>query len=309
MAQVSMQLVKELRDRTQAGLNDCKSALSEAEGDMDKAVEIILKKGLAKSAKRAGAVASEGIVATRVAGDRKSGVIVEVNIQTDFAARNEDFLAFVGKVVDVATAAADGADLLTLPFPGGSGTVEDNRAALVGRLGENITVRRWQRVRISGEGAVVSYVHMGGKIAVLLGAQTDSAVTAAKCSEFLDNTAMQAAAMAPLYLQASEIPQADKDAQSRIYAAQLEEEGKIPAERRGQVIEGKVTKWAKEVCLLEQPSVIEPKKTVDELRADAAKAAGGTLALTGFVRFERGEGIEAPQGPDFAAEVAAMAKG
>jgi elongation factor Ts len=307
MAQVNMQQVKELRERTQAGINDCRSALGEAEGDMDKAVEIILKKGLAKSAKRAGAVAAEGIVSTHVAGDRKSGVIVEVNIQTDFAARNADFLGFVDKVVEAAAAAKDGADLLLAPYPGGSGTVEDQRAALVGRLGENITVRRWQRVRVSGEGAVVSYVHMGGKIAVLLGAQTDSAVTAAKSAEFLETAAMQIAAMAPPYLQASDVPQADKDAQARIFAGQLEEEGKIPAERRAQVVEGKVAKWLKEVCLLDQPSVIEPKQTVDQQRADAAKAAGGTLTLLPFVRFERGEGIELPQGPDFAAEVAAMA--
>jgi len=307
MAQVNMQQVKELRERTQAGINDCRSALGEAEGDMDKAVEIILKKGLAKSAKRAGAVAAEGIVSTRIAGDRKSGVIVEVNIQTDFAARNGDFLAFVDKVVEAATAATDGADLLSAPYPGGTGTVEDQRAALVGRLGENITVRRWQRVRVSGEGAVVSYVHMGGKIAVLLGAQTDSAVTAAKSAEFLETAAMQIAAMAPPYLQASDVPQADKDAQARIFAAQLEEEGKIPAERRAQVVEGKVAKWLKEVCLLDQPSVIEPKQTVDQQRAEAAKAAGGTLTLVPYVRFERGEGIELPQGPDFAAEVAAMA--
>jgi len=308
MAQVNMQQVKELRDRTQAGLNDCKAALTEADGDMDKAVEVILKKGLAKSAKRAGAVAAEGVVATRVAGDRKSGVIVEVNIQTDFAARNGDYLAFVDKVVEAALGAKDGADLLALPYPGGSGTVEDNRAALVGKLGENITVRRWQRVKLAGEGAVVSYVHMGGKIGVLLGAQADSAVTAAKSAEFLESAAMQVAAMAPPYLQASDVPQADKEAQARIFAAQLEEEGKIPAERRAQVIEGKVQKWVKEACLLDQPSVIEPKKTVDQLRAEAAKAAGGSLTLLPFVRFERGEGIELPQGPDFAAEVAAMAK-
>jgi len=308
MAQVNMQQVKELRDRTQAGLNDCKAALTEADGDMDKAVEVILKKGLAKSAKRAGAVAAEGVVATRVAGDRKSGVIVEVNIQTDFAARNGDYLAFVDKVVEAAIGAKDGADLLTLPYPGGSGTVEDNRAALVGKLGENITVRRWQRVKLAGEGAVVSYVHMGGKIGVLLGAQADSAVTAAKSAEFLESAAMQVAAMAPPYLQASDVPQADKEAQARIFAAQLEEEGKIPAERRPQVIEGKVQKWVKEACLLDQPSVIEPKKTVDQLRAEAAKAAGGSLTLLPFVRFERGEGIELPQGPDFASEVAAMAK-
>lgn len=309
MAQVSMQQVKELRDRTQAGLNDCRSALAEAEGDMDKAVEIILKKGLAKSAKRAGAVAAEGVVATRISADKKSGVIVEVNIQTDFAARNEDFIAFVNQVVEAASSAPDGADLLSLPFPGGSGTIEDNRAALVGRLGENITVRRWQKIQIEGEGLVSSYVHMGGKIAVLLGVQTDSAQVAEKIGEFVDNTAMQIAAMAPPYLRLTDIPEAERASQADIFAGQLEEEGKIPAEKRPQIIEGKIAKWAKEVCLLEQPSVIEPKKTIDELRAEAAQAAGGKLEVVGFVRFERGEGIEQPQGDDFAAEVAAMARG
>ena len=307
MAQVSMQQVKELRDRTQAGLNDCKSALGEAEGDMDKAVEIILKKGLAKSAKRAGAVAAEGIVATRVAADKKSAVIVEVNIQTDFAARNEDFLKFVDTVVGLAETAPEGADLGTLPYPGADGTVEDNRAALVGRLGENITVRRWKRVSVKGTGLVTSYVHLGGKIAVILGAETDSDATSSKIGELLENSAMQIAAMAPPYLSSSEIPEADKKSQGAIFAAQLEEEGKIPAEKRAQVVEGKIGKWAQEVCLLEQPSVIEPKKTVNELRLEAAKAAGGTVEFVGFVRFERGEGIEVPQGADFAAEVAAMA--
>jgi len=307
MAQVSMQQVKELRDRTQAGLNDCKSALSEAEGDMDKAVEVILKKGLAKSAKRAGSVAAEGVVATRVAGDRKSAVIVEVNIQTDFAARNEDYLTFVTKVVDVALVAKEGADLLTLPFPGGDGTVEDHRAALVGKLGENITVRRWGRVTVEGEGLVTSYVHLGGKIAVILAVKTDSANTASRIGEFVENCAMQVAAMAPPYLNSSEIPQADKTAQAAIYAAQLEEEGKIPAEKRASVVEGKIAKWAKEVCLVEQPSVIDTKHTIDELRTEAATAAGGTVEFVSFVRFERGEGIELPTGPDFAAEVAAMA--
>jgi elongation factor Ts len=309
MAQVNMQQVKELRERTQAGLNDCRSALVEAEGDMDAAVEIILKKGLAKSAKRAGKVAAEGVVATRVAADKKSAVIVEVNIQTDFAARNEDFLAFVDKVVVAAEGADDGADLGAAPMPGGEGSIEDNRAALVGRLGENITVRRWSRVRVDGEGLVASYVHMGGKIAVLLGVKTDSAKTAEQAAEFVDNAAMQVAAMAPPYLQASDIPEADKQAQAKIFAGQLEEEGKVPEERRAKVIEGKVAKWAKEVCLLEQPSVIESKKSVDQLREEAAKAAGGTIEVLPFVRFERGEGIEAPEGDDFAAEVAAMAKG
>ncbi len=309
MAQVNMQQVKELRERTQAGLNDCRSALVEAEGDMDKAVEVILKKGLAKSAKRASKVAAEGVVSTRVAPDNKSAVIAEVNIQTDFAARNEDFLAFVEKVVDVAMDADDGADLGSLPFPGGEGTIEDHRTALVGRLGENIAVRRWDRVRVEGEGTVASYVHMGGKIAVLVGAKTDSPSTTTQAKEFIEGVAMQIAAMAPSYLRVSDVPEADKSAQAKIFEAQLEEEGKVPAERRSKVIEGKVAKWAKEICLLEQPSVIESKKTVDELRREVEKAAGGSIELLPFVRYERGEGIEQPAGDDFASEVAAMAQG
>lgn len=308
MAQVDMKQVKELRDRTQAGLNDCRSALIEAEGDMDKAVEIILKKGLAKSAKRAGAVAAEGIVATRVSQDGLSGVIVEVNIQTDFAARNTDFVAFVEKVVEAAEAADDGADLSARPYPGGQGTVEDNRAALVGRLGENITVRRWERVRVPGPGRVTSYIHMGGKIGVLLGVKTPSADAAnhAEVSKFLDETAMQVAAMNPPYLRASDIPEAERKQQSEIFAGQLAEEGKIPEDRRPAVVEGKLAKWAKEICLLDQPSVVEPKKTVEDIRGDVSKAVGGEVEIVRFVRFERGEGIEPTEGPDFAAEVAAM---
>jgi elongation factor Ts len=309
MAQINMQLVKELRDRTQAGLNDCKAALTEADGDMDKAVEIILKKGLAKSAKRAGALAAEGLVLTRVSADKKSAVIVEVNIQTDFAARNADFLAFADKAAEAASLAKNGADLLAEPMPGGTGTVEDNRAALVGRLGENITVRRWQRLAVDGAGSVVSYVHMGGKIAVILAMRSSSQATVDKCSEFGEAAAMQVAAMAPPFLKASDIPEAERKAQATIFEAQLIEEGKIPAEKRSQVVDGKVQKWAKEVCLLEQPSVMDPKVSVDQAREAAAKAAGGTLEVTAFVRFERGEGIERPQGADFAAEVAAMAKG
>src|SRR5690606_3995039 len=237
----------ELRERTQAGLNDCRSALIDSEGDMDKAVEIILKKGLAKSAKRAGKVAAEGVVSTKVSADKKSAVIVEVNIQTDFAARNEDFLAFVDKVVEAAEKASEGADLGAEPFPGGSGTVEDNRAALVGRLGENITVRRWQRVSVK-TGRVTSYVHLGGKIAVLVAAETDSDATAAKIEPFLQDAAMQVAAMAPPYLSVEMIPEADRSAQAKIFAGQLKEEGNIPEDRWPQVIEGKIGKWAKEIC-------------------------------------------------------------
>jgi len=312
MSQVSMQQVKELRERTQAGLNDCKSALVEAGGDMEKAVEVILKKGLAKSAKRAGSVATEGEVAVFLAADRKSGVIAEVNIQTDFAARNEDFKKFVAAVITAATKAANGADLGAEPYPGGSGTVEENRQALVGKLGENVTVRRWGRLRIDGAGLVQSYVHMGGKIGVLLAARTNSDEAAKKpeVAKFIEDAAMQIAAMAPLHLTGSEVPEAAKAKQAEIFEAQMREMEKAPPEKQWpKIIEGKVAKWVKEIALLEQPSVIETDKTVEELRAEVAKAAGGTLDLVGFVRYERGEGVETPKGPDFADEVAKMAGG
>jgi elongation factor Ts len=221
---ISMQQVKELRDRTQAGLNDCKNALSEAAGDMEKAVELILKKGLAKSAKRAGAIAAEGVVAARVAQDGKSGIMVEVNIQTDFAARNPDFLAFVEQVVDAAGTASDGQNLGDVEVAGE--TIEARRAALVGKLGENVTVRRWTRVSVE-QGFVHAYIHMGGKIGALIGLSMDEAGSnRAEARQFADDVAMQVAAMAPLYARLSDVPDADRQKQSEIFAGQLEEEGK-----------------------------------------------------------------------------------
>lgn len=312
MSQISMQQVKELRDRTQAGLNDCRSALVESSGDMEKAVEIILKKGLAKSAKRAGAVAMEGEVATLVAPDGKSGVIVEVNIQTDFAARNDDFKAFVKAVLQVASQAAEGKDLGGEAFPGGKGTVEENRQALVGKLGENVTIRRWGRLEVQGTGLVHSYVHMGGKIGVLLSVATEGSDAAKKgeLTKFVDDAAMQVAAMAPMVLRGSEVSEAAKAKQSEIFEGQLRELDKAPPEAQWpKIIQGKVQKWVKEIALLEQPSVIETDKSVDEVRAAVAKAVGGKVELVRFIRFERGEGIEAAKGPDFADEVAKMAGG
>jgi elongation factor Ts len=311
MAQVNIQQVKELRERTQAGLNDCRSALMEAEGDMEKAVEVILKKGLAKSAKRAGKIASEGVVAAKVADDGKTGVVVEVNIQTDFAARNPDFVAFVDQVVAAALAAAPGADLSSAPYPGGSGSVEDNRQALVGKLGENISVRRWERVTVDGAGKVHAYVHMGGKIAVLLAARAGDEAAAGKPEflEFVDNVAMQVAAMSPQWLAPSDVPEAAEQKQTEIFEGQLKEEGKVPEAKWPHVVKGKLAKWKKEVCLREQQSVIDTDKNIDQVTAAVAEAVGTSVVLQSFVRFEKGEGIEKSQGPDFAEEVAKMAGG
>jgi len=310
MADVSMQQVKELRDRTQAGLNDCKSALVEAAGDMEKAVEIILKKGLAKSAKRAGAIATEGVVTALVAADGKSAALVEVNIQTDFAARNADFLDFASKVATAALAAKSGADLGAEKLPGGSATIEEARQALVGKLGENIAVRRWERLSVDGSGKVHAYVHLGGKVGVILAARTgnQAAAGAASFEKFVDDSAMQIAAMSPSYVASSEVPADAKQKQAAIFEAQLIEEGK-PEQARPKIIEGKLAKWMKEVCLLEQESVIESDKTVEQLRAALAKELGGEVTLSRFARFQLGEGIEKPTAPDFATEVAKMAGG
>src|SRR5258708_29417272 len=179
MAEITAQHVKALRESTQAGMADCKSALVEASGDMDKAIEVILKKGLAKSAKRGGAVATEGEVRALVSPDAKSGVLVEVNIQTDFAARNDKFKAFVGDVTKAAMAADDGANLDELKYPGSDKTVAQVRDELIAQIGEKISVRRAKKLTLSAPaGAVHSYVHLGGKIGVLVEIAAESAAVA-----------------------------------------------------------------------------------------------------------------------------------
>jgi len=312
MAAITPQLVKELRERTQAGMADCKNALVEADGDTEKAVEIILKKGLAKSAKRAGAVASEGEVRAYVTTDAKSGVLVEVNIQTDFAARNDKFKAFVGDCVKVASTAKAGANLEELTYPGTSKTVGQVMNELIAQIGEKISIRRFARLDLSAPaGAIHSYVHLGGKIGVLLETVANSAETAARpeFKKFIDDAAMQIAAMNPLYLTRTEVPKAAVDKQREIYASQLREEAKPKPEAAWpKIIEGKLNKWYTEICLLDQESVLVPGSSIDQVRAQVAKETGGSLELKRFVRFERGEGIE--KGPsDFASEVAKMAGG
>jgi elongation factor Ts len=291
---------------------DCKNALVEANGDPEKAVEIILKKGLAKSAKRAGAVASEGEVRSYVSADAKSGVLVEVNIQTDFAARNEKFKAFVADCVKVASAAKEGTKLDDLPYPGTSKTLGEVMNELIAQIGEKITIRRFARLDLSAPaGAIHSYVHLGGKVGVLLETTAGSPETAARpeFKKFIDDTAMQIAAMNPLYVTRSEVPKTAIDKQREIYVAQLREEAKPKPEAAWpKIIEGKLNKWYTEVCLLDQESVLTTGSSIDQVRAQVAKETGGSVELKRFVRFERGEGIEKGSS-DFAAEVAKMAGG
>lgn len=315
MSGINAQSIKELRERTQAGMSDCKGALTEAEGDMEKAVEIILKKGLAKSAKRAGAVASEGEVRASVAADKRSATIVEVNIQTDFAARNDAFKTYVGQVLAVAEKSTHGADLHTQVIPGHGKTVGDVAIELTGKIGEKIQVRRWVRVELpEGKlGLAHAYVHLGGKIGVILAVETDTAAVAehAEVVKFVDDTAMQIAAMNPLVVKRTDVTAEHVAKQREIFEGQLREDPKTASKEAQwpKMIEGKLNKWYSEIALIEQESVVVPGQTIDKLREAAAKAAGGSVTFTRFVRFERGEGIEKANKDDFAAEVAKMAAG
>ncbi|MDP9152160.1 MAG: translation elongation factor Ts [Myxococcota bacterium] len=308
MPDVTASMVKELRERTQAGMNDCKNALVETSGDMEKAVDVILKKGIVKAAARAGRVATEGEVATWVAADVKRGVMVEVNCQTDFVSRGDDFKSFVSGVLEVAAKAAPGADLGMLPYASGAKTVEQVRAELVSKTGENCVVRRWGSLEAGNpQGVIHAYVHAGGKLAVLLLADGPDPKSS-EFSHFVDNVAMQVAAMNPTVVRREDLTKAQLDKQNEIFAAQLQEEGK-PEQAWPKILDGKMTKWVSEVTLLGQDNVWDPPAgTIDKIRLDLGKKLGGEVKIKAFLRYSLGEGIERKH-EDLAAEVAKMAGG
>lgn len=307
MGSVNISQIKELRERTSAGMTDCKKALVEAEGDMDKAVEIILKKGQAKSAKRAGKIAAEGEVRCEVFDGGKQAAVIEVNIETDFSARNDKFKDLVGKAMKGVIAASDGADFADVEVDGKK--VSETATELTGIIGEKITLRRYAKlaVREGKEGFCHSYVHMGGRIGVILCIESDSAAAAGHeaAKTFAEETALQIAAMNPLVLRSEDVDDAMIAKQKEIFEGQLREDPKPKPEKIWpKIIEGKLSSWYSEVALLEQESA-QHKKKIDDLRKEVGKAAGGEIVLTGFVRFELGEGIEKKQ-EDFRAGVAEL---
>jgi elongation factor Ts len=304
MAEITASMVKELRERTQAGMSDCKGALVEASGDMEKAVEIILKKGIVKAAARAGRVAAEGEVATWIAPEGRRGVMVEVNSQTDFVSRGDDFKAFVQNVLGLASKAPTGADLGALKYPGGDKTVEQVRAELVAKTGENCVVRRWGSLEAKESGGIVhAYVHAGGKLAVLVHAEAPDAKNP-DFRRFVDNVAMQVAAMSPMVVRRDQIAEPQIEKQKEIFEAQLKEEGK-PQQAWPKILEGKVAKWFTEITLLGQDNVWDPPAgSIDKMRQELGKQLGGEVKIHAFVRFALGEGIDKPVQEDLAAEVA-----
>ena len=308
---ISASMVKELREMTGAGMMDCKKALTETDGDMDKAVDYLRENGLAKAEKKAGRIAAEGIVKTNISADKKKASIVEVNSETDFVAKNEKFQAFVEAVAAQAidTDAADIEAFLNEAWAADtSKTVNEELASMIATIGENMNIRRFEKVSCDN-GIVVDYIHAGGKIGVLVVAETDS--TSDAVVECLKNVAMQVAAMNPKYLSSADVSDEYKEKEKEVLLAQAKNDPKNagkPDEIIEKMILGRLNKELKEVCLTEQLYVkAENKESVAKYVDMVAKENGCNITLKQFVRFETGEGLE-KKNEDFAAEVASQLK-
>ncbi|MCR5666451.1 MAG: translation elongation factor Ts [Eubacterium sp.] len=306
---ISASMVKELRELTGAGMMDCKKALTETDGDMDAAVEFLRKNGQAKAEKKSGRVAAEGLCAVELKDD-KTAAVVEVNSETDFVAKNEKFQNFV-KAVAVQAVNSDAADLDAFMAEAwnedASKTVKEELVEKVATIGENLTIRRFEKVTAE-DGCVVSYVHGGGRIGVLVVAQTATVNDTVK--EALTNVAMQIAAMNPKFVDRSEISEEYIKHEEEILLAQIQndpKESQKPEKVIQGMIKGRINKEMKEICLVDQVYVRaeDGKQTVGKFLEQVSKEVGADVKVTKFVRFETGEGIEKKE-EDFAAEVAAQ---
>ena len=308
MAAVTAAMVKELREMTGAGMMDCKKALAATDGDMDKAVEFLREKGLAGAAKKAGRIAAEGIVDTLVSEDGKAAVVVEVNSETDFVAKNEKFQTYVKEVAKQALAsnAADMDAFMAEKWIGDpSLTVAEELSSQIAIIGENMKIRRYEKVE-EANGFVASYIHAGGKIGVLVDVETD--VVNDDIKEMAKNVAMQAAALKPMFTNRSEVSAEYIDHEKAILMAQIQndpKESQKPEKVIHGMIEGRINKELKEICLLDQVYVKaeDGKQSVQNYVDSVAKANGAKITVKKFVRFETGEGLE-KKNENFAEEVA-----
>ena len=306
MAEITASMVKELRETTGAGMMDCKAALKEADGNMEQAIDWLRTKGLAKAAKKAGRVAAEGLVGIKTNGT--TGVVVEVNSETDFVARNDQFQELVTKISE--TALEKGVDdLANQNFPGKDMSIEDYVKELVGTIGENMNYRRGAQLSVEN-GAVAGYIHNAtvpglGKIGVLVALETTG--DAAKAEALGKQIAMHIAAINPLSATVEDLDPAVVEREKAVLTEQARESGK-PEEIIAKMVEGRIRKFYEEVVLSKQAFVIDPDNTVEKAIKNAEGDVGAPIALKGFKRFELGEGIEKEES-DFAAEVAAAANG
>jgi elongation factor Ts len=298
-------MVKDLREKTGAGMMDCKKALNEAAGDMEAAVDWLRKKGLSAAAKKSGRVAAEGLVA--VASNGSKAAIVEVNAETDFVARNEQFQSFVLQTAKMALeSGADTEALKNISLPAG-GTVAEHLTNLIATIGENMSLRRATQLSVS-QGIVASYVHNAlaphlGKIGVLVA--LESTADAAKLQELGKQIAMHVAAARPEFLTIKDVDTKSLDRERNVLADQARASGK-PEDIIAKMVEGRLRKYYEEVVLLEQIYVVDGENRIGQVIEKAGKALGAPIKLTGFARYQLGEGIEKAQ-DDFAAEVAKMA--
>lgn len=308
MATITAALVKELRDKTGAGMMDCKSALKETDGDMDAAIDWLRTKGLAKAAKKAGRVAAEGLIG--IAADGASGALVEVNAETDFVARNEQFQALVSEIAGQALGGeGDTEKLAATLYPGSDKSISDYITEMVGTIGENMSLRRTVKLSVPN-GVVASYMHNAaapnlGKIGVLVALESDG--DTAKLQEIGKQVAMHVAATSPLALSADDLDPAVVERERAVLSEQAKESGK-PAEIIEKMVDGRIRKFYEEVVLLSQTFVIDGENTVEKALKASEADAGAPIKLVAFERFALGEGIEKEEG-DFAAEVAAAASG
>lgn len=306
MAEITAALVKELREKTGAGMMDCKRALAESKGDMEAAVDWLRTKGLAAAQKKASRVAAEGLVAAVAEGAR--GAVVEVNAETDFVARNDLFQEFVGAVAQLALSTdGDVEKLKAAPYPGADRSVAEELTQRIATIGENLTLRRTATLSV-GQGVVRSYVHSAikpgmGRIAVLVG--LESAAPAEKLENLAKLLAMHIAAAAPRALAVDDLDPALVARERSVLTEQARESGK-PADVVAKMVEGRLRKFYQDVVLLEQTWVHDGESRVAKVVEQAAKEAGAPIKVAGFVRYALGEGIEREKS-DFAAEVAAQA--
>lgn len=302
--------VQALRETTSCGMMDCKKALTEADGNMEKAVELLREKGLAASQKKAGRIAAEGTVYAAVDAATGVGAIVEVNAETDFVAKNDKFMDFVKAVTAtvIEQNPADVETLLTTKLSGKSDTVEEALRELILVIGENMKVRRFVRYQNN----VVSYVHGGGRIGVLASFALGDAAAASKdeYNDMAKDIAMQIAAIPPSYLDEASVPAEVLAKEKEIMLAQMENDEKTkgkPAAVKEKMIEGKIKKYFKENCLVDQAYIKDGNLSVAQFVADVAKKLGTTISIQEYVRFEKGEGLEKRE-DNFADEVASMMK-
>lgn len=283
--------IKLLRESTGAGILDCKKALQETEGDIDQAIEFLRKKGLAAASKKASREANDGQVNSHISADGQLGVLVEVNCETDFVARTEDFQAFVSALVQQVANQADATNVETLlasPFINDSSkTVAEKLTETIAKLGENMIVRRVARFELSADGGMLdSYIHTGGRVGVLVDVAGGSA-NDSKFAGLVHDVALQIAAAAPRYVSSDDVPAEAIESEKNIYRAQLAEDKK-PDNIKERIIEGKLKKWYEEVALVEQPFVKDNDLTIAKLLEKYSKELGGEIKVRRFARFELG---------------------